>query len=330
MKLKTWLAMGALLLPALFLIFPAGKAGRPTLKDPRERVSYAFGMSAGASLKNTYGPLDPGVIGRGIKDSLGGRTLRLAPAEIEKTLRGAALANIKGDLVGNVTGSFFGRIFGSFGSEREKRSYAAGANLGGMWRLLNADLAPEIVVLGIEDAWAGYTAVMNEAEARAETERFGREWQLRQAEERRKQGEKNLVEGNAFLASNRQRKGVSVLPTGLQYKVLKTGSGASPSFDSFVEIKYRGTKLDGSVFEDTGKYPKPVIASVAGIIRGWADALQAMKPGDKWQIYLPPDDAYGFDGNGGSVGPNETVVFDLELVKILPSGKDWPPADSSD
>jgi FKBP-type peptidyl-prolyl cis-trans isomerase FklB len=328
MRLKTWLALGALMLPALFLIFTPGKPSRPALKDARDRISYAIGVGAAPAFKQTYGPLEPGVIGRGIKDGLGGHSLRLTPEEVEKTLRDAAMVNAQEGANRPASGSFIGKIFGSFGSEREKRSYAAGAALGRMWKLLEADLAPEIVVLGIEDAWAGYTALMNQDEAKAEMERYGRDWQMRKAGERRQLGEKNLADGNAFLAKNKQRKDIAVLPTGLQYKVLKSGSGASPSFDSFVEIKYRGSKLDGTVFEDTEKYTKPVVASLAGILRGWSEALQAMKPGDRWQIYLPPDEAYGYDGNGGTVGPNETVIFDLELIKVLPTGKELPPPDS--
>lgn len=321
MAIKTWIALAGLLAAIVLVGSMPGRSRRPELRDARDKVSYAFGMEAGPSLQKNFGPLEIGVVARGIKDGLSGRTLKLAADELQKTLRDAAQAQQIEGANGEKSRSLLGKFFGSFGSEREKRSYAAGANLGKIWRLMNADLDPDRVALGIGDAWSGYTAVMTEAEAHAETARFGREWQLRQAEERRKLGEKNRAEGSAFLARNRLQKGVSVLPGGLQYKVLCEGAGSSPAFDRFVMINYRGAKIDGTVFEDSKNYPKPVIAPIGGIMRGWADALQAMKPGAKWQIYLSPEDAYGADGNG-TVGPNETVIFDLELVKILPSGRE--------
>jgi len=134
--------------------------------------------------------------------------------------------------------------------------------------------------------------------------------------ERRKQdAEKNKMEGEAFLAENMKKEGVISLPSGLQYKVLQSGSGASPKITDTVETNYRGTFIDGNEFDSSYKRGQTAVFPVNGVIAGWTEALQRMKVGDKWQIFVPPGLAYGERG-AGPIGPNTTLIFDVELVSI--------------
>ncbi len=125
--------------------------------------------------------------------------------------------------------------------------------------------------------------------------------------------EENKAKGEAFLAQNKTKQGVVSLPCGLQYKIIADGTGASPEPGNFVMLKYRGTRIDGAVFDTSDQ---PSVFAMGGIMKGWSEALEQMKPGSKWQLFIPPEDGYGGDG-GPRVGPNETVVYELELVKVL-------------
>ena len=129
-------------------------------------------------------------------------------------------------------------------------------------------------------------------------------------------GDKNLKEGETFLAENAKKDGVKSTASGLQYKVLKSGSGATPKSSDEVKVHYHGKLIDGTVFDSSVDRGEPVTFPVTGVIPGWVEALQLMKVGDKWQIYLPSKLAYGAQGAGGKIGPNAVLVFDVELLGI--------------
>jgi FKBP-type peptidyl-prolyl cis-trans isomerase FklB len=127
---------------------------------------------------------------------------------------------------------------------------------------------------------------------------------------------KNKADGEAFLAENRKKEGVKVLPDGLQYKVLKEGNGKKPKADETVTVNYRGTLIDGTEFDSSIKRGEPSTFRVSGVIKGWTEALQLMPVGSKWQLFIPPELAYGERGAGEVIPPNSTLIFEVELLSI--------------
>ena len=130
------------------------------------------------------------------------------------------------------------------------------------------------------------------------------------------QGAKNLSEGKAFLAENQKKERVKTLPSGMQYKVLSEGSGKTPKATDTVTVHYRGTLIDGKEFDSSYKMDKPAIFQVNGAIPGWTEALQLMKEGTKWQLFIPPELAYGERGTGSRIPPNSTLIFEVELISV--------------
>jgi FKBP-type peptidyl-prolyl cis-trans isomerase FklB len=138
----------------------------------------------------------------------------------------------------------------------------------------------------------------------------------RQAEAAKIAGEKNKQEGEAFLAANKGKPGVVTLPSGLQYKIVKEGTGKKPTIDDTVVCNYRGTLIDGTEFDSSYKRNETATFPVKGVIKGWTEVLQLMPVGSTWQVFIPPSLAYGERGAGNSIGPNATLVFEVELVAI--------------
>jgi FKBP-type peptidyl-prolyl cis-trans isomerase FklB len=133
------------------------------------------------------------------------------------------------------------------------------------------------------------------------------------------QGKKNLEAGQAFLEANKKKEGVVTLPSGLQYKVLTEGKGKQPKSSDSVIAHYRGTLINGTEFDSSYKRNEPATFPVQGVVKGWQEALPLMKEGAKWQIYIPADLAYGPRGAGQAIGPNETLIFDIELISVKDS-----------
>ena len=129
--------------------------------------------------------------------------------------------------------------------------------------------------------------------------------------------EKNLKEGKAFLEENKKREGVQTLPSGLQYEILRKGNGKKPSASDRVECHYHGTLIDGTVFDSSVQRGTPAVFGVNQVIKGWVEALQLMEEGAKWRLFIPSELAYGENAPGGAIGPNATLIFDVELLKVL-------------
>jgi FKBP-type peptidyl-prolyl cis-trans isomerase FklB len=142
------------------------------------------------------------------------------------------------------------------------------------------------------------------------------ELRTRREEKRKILGEKNKKEGTEFLAANKSKPGVQLLPDGLQYKVLTEGKGPKPTTNDTVTVNYRGTLLDGTEFDSSYKRGQPASFRVTGVIKGWTEALQLMPVGSKWQLFIPSDLAYGERGSGMNIGPNATLTFEIELLSI--------------
>jgi len=169
---------------------------------------------------------------------------------------------------------------------------------------------------------AGAKPLLTDDEAKAAMVALQAELRKKGEEKMLVQGEANKKEGDTFLAENKTKEGVVALPSGLQYKILKEGTGPKPAATDTVVCQYKGTLLDNTEFDSSYKRGQAATFPVSGVIKGWTEALQLMPVGSKWQLFIPPDLAYGARGGpGGGIGPNATLVFEVELVSIQPKAE---------
>jgi FKBP-type peptidyl-prolyl cis-trans isomerase len=193
---------------------------------------------------------------------------------------------------------------------KEKASYAIGLNWGKSMHRDSVDLDPNIILRGLKDGMAGGKTLMTDDEAKAAIDTF-------QVELRTHLEDANKKEGDDFLAANKTKEGVVTLPSGLEYKILKEGTGPTPTLTDTVICNYKGTLLNKTEFDSSYKRGQPVTFPVNGVIKGWTEALQLMPVGSKWQLFIPSELAYGKNGAPrGGIGPNSTLVFEVELVSI--------------
>ena len=200
--------------------------------------------------------------------------------------------------------------------QTEKLSYALGMDLANQLKKQSVRIDPDVFVKGLKDSFAGGATLLTEAEARTAIAALQTELMKKQAEAAKTLGEKNRKEGEAFLAENKTKDGVVALPSGLQYKILKEGDGKKPTADDTVVCNYRGTLLDGTEFDSSFKRNQPATFPVKGVIKGWTEALQLMPAGSKWQLFIPSALAYGERGAANLIGPNATLIFEVELISI--------------
>ena len=213
-------------------------------------------------------------------------------------------------------------------SQKDKISYAIGmnmwANLNGLLQKDGVDVDPNIVLQGIKDSMKGSKLLLTEDEEHAVMSELQKQVMAKQREAMMKQdaemkaaAEPNKKEGEAFLAANKAKEGVVTLPSGLQYKVITQGSGPKPGPTDTVVCNYRGTLINGTEFDSSYKRGEPLAFQLNRVIRGWGEALQLMPVGSKWQLFIPSDLAYGEQGTpDGTIGPNSTLIFEVELVSI--------------
>jgi len=194
---------------------------------------------------------------------------------------------------------------------QQRASYAIGVNIAGNLKAQGLGLETAMLMAGIRDALTG-KPVLSDAEMRAALEQF----QSTMAAKQEAAGGENLKAGEAFLAANAKQEGVKTTASGLQYKELRSGNGPSPKESDTVRVHYHGTLIDGTVFDSSVDRGEPVSFGVGQVIPGWVEALQLMQVGDKWQLFIPSNLAYGERAAGGSIGPNSTLVFEVELLGI--------------
>jgi FKBP-type peptidyl-prolyl cis-trans isomerase FklB len=206
-------------------------------------------------------------------------------------------------------------------TDKDKASYAIGMNIGKSLHRDSVDVDPNIIARGLKDSLAGGKTLLTDDEARAAMQALQTEIRKQQQAKIEAAGEANKKEGAEFLASNKTQEGVVTLPDGLQYKILKEGTGPKPVPTDSVVCNYRGTLLDKTEFDSSYKRGQPATFKVGQVIKGWNEALQLMPVGSKWQLFIPSDLAYGPRGAGGVIGPNATLVFEVELLSI----QDKPP-----
>jgi FKBP-type peptidyl-prolyl cis-trans isomerase FklB len=201
-------------------------------------------------------------------------------------------------------------------TDKEKLSYALGMDLGTQFAKQAVDIDPEVFARALKDAMTGGKMLMTEADARVIITALQQQLATKQAAMVKELGAKNLKEGAAFLAANGKKEDVVTLPSGLQYKALTTGSGKRPAIDDSVVCHYRGTLIDGKEFDSSYRRNQPATLQVKAVIKGWQEALQLMPVGSKWQLFIPPQLAYGERGAGADIGPNATLIFEVELLEI--------------
>jgi FKBP-type peptidyl-prolyl cis-trans isomerase len=199
---------------------------------------------------------------------------------------------------------------------KEKASYAMGMNFGAGLRKQSIDIDPAILARGLRDAFSNGKTLLTEDEARAVLTQLQSDLRKKQQDLAQQAGDANKKEGMAFLAANKTKDGVVTLPSGLQYKVLQGGTGPKPAPTDTVVCNYRGTLLDNTEFDSSYKRGQPATFPVNGVIKGWTEALQLMPVGSKWQLFIPAELAYGERGAGGQIGPNATLIFEVELLSI--------------
>ena len=201
-------------------------------------------------------------------------------------------------------------------TDKDKLSYSMGVATGMQMKRQSVDVDVDMFARGLRDAVSEGKLQMTEQEIQDSLMKFQQEMAAKQAEKTKQLADVNKKEGETFLAENKKKEGVKTLPSGLQYKVITEGKGKSPKETDTVTTHYRGTLIDGTEFDSSVKRGQPATFAVKGVIKGWTEALQLMKEGSKWQLFLPPDLAYGERGAGQQIGPNATLIFEVELISI--------------
>jgi FKBP-type peptidyl-prolyl cis-trans isomerase len=201
-------------------------------------------------------------------------------------------------------------------TQKDKVSYSIGRNIGENLKKQSIDVNQDALSAGIKDALSEGESLLTDEEVRQVLNEFQQEMRAKAEARTQELGEINKKEGEAFLAANKEKKGVITLPSGLQYKVIKKGTGKIPKASDTVTTHYRGTLIDGTEFDSSITRGEPATFPVGGVIAGWTEALQLMKIGSKWQLFIPSDLAYGERGAGQMIAPNASLIFEVELLSI--------------
>ena len=201
-------------------------------------------------------------------------------------------------------------------TEKDKVSYIIGTDIAKNLKKQGIDIDPEFLFKGLQDAFTNQKLILSDSEIQQVMTAFQQEMMAKQSKETGELAEKNQKEGDAFLAANKKKDSVITLPSGLQYQILVEGSGKKPTLNDTVTTNYSGTLIDGTEFDNSYKRGEPATFPVSGVIPGWTEALQHMKVGAKWQLFIPSNLAYGERGAGQTIGPNATLIFEVELLSI--------------
>jgi FKBP-type peptidyl-prolyl cis-trans isomerase FklB len=219
-------------------------------------------------------------------------------------------------------------------TEKDKFSYALGMKTGQRmaesFKKQSVPYDPAILARGLKDGLSGTKTLLTDEEAQAAIKAVQEEVGKKQQEKMQQAGAANKKEGEAFLAANKSKDGVVTLPSGLQYKILKQGTGPKPTASDTVQCNYKGTLINGTEFDSSYKRGQPATFPVGGVIKGWTEALQLMPVGSKWQLFIPSDLAYGERGAGADIGPDSTLIFEVELLSIEDKTKDKGPDAGKD
>jgi len=199
---------------------------------------------------------------------------------------------------------------------KDRLSYAMGMDLGQQLKTQSVEIDPAVFGRGLADALSGGATLLTTEEAKAVIAELQKTMIVKRAEAARLAGAKNKAEGEAFLAANAAKEGVVALPSGLQYRVLTAGTGRKPTREETVVCQYRLRLVDGKEVDSSYERGQPFTIPVKGAIKGWTEVLQLMPVGSKWEVFVPPSLAYGERGAGVDIGPNATLVFEVELLEV--------------
>jgi FKBP-type peptidyl-prolyl cis-trans isomerase FklB len=213
-------------------------------------------------------------------------------------------------------------------TQKDKVSYSIGLDIGNSFKKQAIDVDLDILLRAIKDVMSEAKPLMTDTEVQETMQAFQKEMMAKMQEKAKVDGEKNKKAGDDFLAANKAKEGVVTLPSGLQYKVITDGKGEKPKSTDTVTVNYKGTLIDGTEFDSSFARNEPATFPVTGVIPGWTEALQLMKTGAKWQLFIPSNLAYGERNAGEKIGPNSTLVFEVELISINPPA-DKAPADKA-
>jgi FKBP-type peptidyl-prolyl cis-trans isomerase len=204
-------------------------------------------------------------------------------------------------------------------TQKEKASYAIGMNIGRNLKKDSVEVDPAVLYRALKDAYTGNKLLLTDEEAKTALTTLQTEVRAKEEAKSKAVAVENKKIGEAFLAANKTKEGVVTLPSGLQYKIIKEGTGPKPTAEDTVLCQYRGALVDNTEFDSSYKRGEPLKIPVGGVIKGWTEAIQLMPVGSKWQLFIPSNLAYGERGAPGSpIGPNSTLVFDVELISIEP------------
>jgi len=200
--------------------------------------------------------------------------------------------------------------------QKDKESYSLGYQFGQNLKAQDVEINLDVYISGIRDSLGGKDSLMSQEETRTTLSDLQKRIAAVRQKELKEKAEKNLSESKAFLAENGKKEGIKTLLSGLQYKVLAEGYGKMPKAEDTVTVHYKGTLIDGKEFDASYKRGQPATFKVNGVIKGWSEALQLMKEGSKWQLYIPPDLAYGERAMGPQIPPNSALIFEVELISV--------------
>jgi FKBP-type peptidyl-prolyl cis-trans isomerase FklB len=201
-------------------------------------------------------------------------------------------------------------------TEKDKISYTIGVDIGKKLKIQPIELNPDFIARGVKDSLTDGKLLMTEQELKDSMSAFQKEFAQKQMALTKEAGEKNKREGEAFLAENMEKEGVVTTSSGLQYEVIREGTGKTPILTDTVSVHYLGVLVDDTEFDSSYRRGQPATFRVDGVISGWTEALQLMKEGAKWQLFIPANLAYGERNTGGKIGPNSTLIFEVELISV--------------
>ncbi|MBM4173136.1 MAG: FKBP-type peptidyl-prolyl cis-trans isomerase [Ignavibacteria bacterium] len=202
-------------------------------------------------------------------------------------------------------------------TQKDKASYSIGVSIGKNLKDQKVEITTDILVKGLLDAYTGAKTQLTEKEMGDVLTQFQQEIMAKAQEEAAKKGGENKTKGEKFLADNKNKPGVKSTPSGLQYSVITEGTGPKPTASSTVKVHYTGKLIDGTTFDSSVDRGEPVEFPLNGVIKGWTEGVQLMSKGSKYKFYIPAELAYGERGAGNAIGPNETLVFEVELLDIV-------------
>ncbi len=200
--------------------------------------------------------------------------------------------------------------------DKDKISYSIGVEIGTTLKKQGIEVVADVLTKGLKDALTGAKTLMTEEEIIETLTTFRKNFIAKKQEEAKQLGEKNKKEGEVFLAENQKKEDVKTLPSGLQYRVIKPGTGKKPKAEDMVTVHYRGTLIGGKEFDSSYSHGKPATFPVNRVIPGWTEVLQLMEEGAKWEVFIPSKLAYGEQGAGNEIGPNATLIFEIELISV--------------